>query len=1015
MILKKARHYRHIILFILFTGILAQTTSAMMHRGAQLLMHLAPAYIHNILAPLTARLSTVQMAIASQNLLCQQVSQKVAAPQEQAIAKTLPQWVLTIKGSLLVKEPLAHMACTSPTEQTVQNIIKTHLQDMHAASLTRNAAREERAAAKIVAQCVQNAHNVQYEFKMQQDPLFRAEQLNTFEYALNQLWATLNADPLTQKTALCTLNFITNLQGRLGQVYANTLHELNQLAFYANGTPKDLTHYNKKAPPIIAALAEYVYDKKDYVDKLTQAQQLGAQGLEKFLARAHHSTPSITAHFLCVAPKPSSIQQAICKSHYARDIVTIDSFCRAGNFDQAQAYINTQAHKVSQPSCRQIYVAFHRRFYNEFGIVRIYEHDPVWTSMAPDEKQACRRNPQLQKQINDILHMRALGKVELEKLFNIPAQRPVQVDIFLYDLIQNAGSQEEILRFLSRVHTDSILCPFFFNQQGIVKIWEKHIPVGLQLPINLNAPSNAELRMLTNLALLLEPTEQNRLHINQCIKYVHAATVAEGTARDFYTLCAKATFKALIDPQSNQVMLHCPDLTTCYSTPEQTAVHNFIAQRIEKALQLVDAQAIEQFFKDELYTLKQAYKYNFHPSSASAVHEQFSLFLNRLNANSTSLVNKELYDLFFNKAGILKTFEQKAAAFQAVLPKDLNHARNADLRFITHLLLATEPTEQNIPHIQQGFRYLCAAGPAPDNKRATYRYFAGAIQTALSNPASNQIILYAPDCSHTYNTAEQNALQDQIINQIYAGLQLVDKQQIADFIQKTIPTLQQLHNDNIRGHCNLTQNYITAAIAKNEASSASDSQTAHVNVTMQSPMPNPEDPQDPREQEDVDDDEYDETDKDYVHEDDFSQEKIALYAQALANVPGIDKAIEILQKYITNGGDSAHAKGVLFEIEVAYAEMKNNNVLGINQRVLGTSGKEEIDLVLKNVLIEAKNRSHWNNDAIQNFKNQIGRKIKTARDVNKKLEVHFKKPPPKSLLQWLNKNGIKFVRHYLKR
>lgn len=1007
MILKKIRRYRKRILLALFISIVTQIGHAMMCRSAQLLMRLAPVSVQQFFAPLTMQLSAVKMAAMAQNLLSQQATKKIV------IENSLPQWVFTIKDSLIVKEPLAHLACISSAEQNVQNAIKNHIQNMHEASVARNALREERIAATIAEQCAQNVQNINYELKIRQDATFREEQLNTFEYALNQLWATIGSDPIAQQTALCTLNFITNLEGRLGQMYANTLHRLNQLAFHADGSPKDLTEYNKKAPQIIASMLEYVCGKGDYIDKLTRAQQQGARGLRKFIDRAHQGKPITASDFLLEKPKASNLQKAICKSSYTLDVLTVNSLCRTGNLDQAQAYINTQVHKASLSLCNQIYAASYRTLYNEYGIARIYERDPLFSSMSLSEKQACIRNPELQKRINDTLQMRVLCKAELEKLFNIPAQHSEQVALFLYDLVPYSDNHQGMLHCLSTLHNDNALCPLFFNSQGIVKIWEQHLPTGLQVPINLNEPSNAELRTLTNLALLLECTKQNRLHINQCIKYVHAATVTEGRARDFYTLCAKATFKALIDPQSNQVMLHCPDLTARYSKPEQMAVHNFIAQRIEKALQLVDAHAIEKFFKDELYALKQAYKYNSHPSSSSAVHEQFSLFLNRLSDNSTSLVNRELYHLFFNSRGILKTFEQRALLFQAVLPQGLNNARNADLRFITHLLLATEPTEQNIPHIQQGFRYLCAAGSAQDNKRATYRYFAAAIQTALANPASNQIIVYAPDCSHIFDTAEKNAVQDQIIKQIYAGLQLVDKQQIADFIQNNIPKLQQLYSDITRGYFNLTQNFIAVAIAQNEDSSPSDSQSANVHGAMQSPMPNPEDPQDPREQEDIDDDEYDEADVDYVEKDDFSQEKIAVYAQALAHVPGADKLLQIVKNYALYGGNAGmqnNAHGALFELETAYSLLREGQMIeGINMHV-----PAEVDVVTNTRLIECKNVKKWNKSSIERLQNQLGERRAIAKNINKSLEAHFKKPIPKTLIRWLNKQGIKFVRHYIK-
>jgi|GEM_PF-4057341 len=639
MILKKFHRHRNRIAFVLCLSVASQV-----HTMAGMLFKTTPALalFSQVFSPLAMRPHQIQLpkllkilhigknVSGAKNI--ETVSQKTKISLDRALPEKIAQGLLFYKD-----EPLAVFATVDKEQKKTDALVMNIAMQMHEKLASRRAEHEANRLWKITARNERNCINAANDVKMQQDPMHRAQQLDLFDGIKACLWDTLSADATLQKQALCKLYFMCGLEGRLGQYYLNLLNKLAPLAFNANGSFKDLTEYNKQAPKLIARLLEYVYGNQAlYHDQLMRAQKNGVQGLSNIIAQSSHASSNNDFRFLEQVPENSKLLMAIYNNPQIYHVLTLDSLCRGGKFEEAEAYLNSKVNTENYTFCRQIYTTWQKRYCNEYGIARLYEKDPLWQSMSMQEKRGCANNKKVQETVNDTLRKRAVCKEQLEKLFVIPEQHSLSVDNFLYDLIGHTGSHEDLLRCLSILHNDaqdkekSILCARFFNSNGIVKIWEKYAEgfKGLTMPVNLNASDNAQLRTLTNAILLLEPTEQNSAHIKQCLKYIHAATVTEGAAREQYSTYATQLFAALVQPNQNNIILDCPDLSERHATPVQSAIQEFIVRRVSQGMQLTDATQRKKFVREELPLLKLAQQCNYRPQSFNKVHEQFSSFLN---------------------------------------------------------------------------------------------------------------------------------------------------------------------------------------------------------------------------------------------------------------------------------------------------------------------------------------------------------------------------------------------------
>lgn len=395
------------------------------------------------------------------------------------------------------------------------------------------------------------------------------------------------------------------------------------------------------------------------------------------------------------------------------------------------------------------------------------------------------------------------------------------------------------------------------------------------------------------------------------------------------------------------------------------------------------------------------------------------------------MLNRELYGLFFTKEGLLKSLADTKIVPSVAGPQHLNLAKNTDLRYLAHALLVLEPTEQNVPHIQQAFRYLKSAEVASGNARTTYRYLAGAIHTALKNPKSNPIILHAPDCANAYETIEQKAVQEKIIQEIRAGLELTDKQRIAEFIQKTIPILQQEHEKNAKNYQHpvydriLSPNPRKAAdiIVKNESSGSGDTQS-----TQQEP----EVPPAPDSSEDPDDDKSNSkknNSQQYNKNTDMSRVanldprlgdpiKIKALMERFINLPGANKLIGAIlaaeQGAEKLDGKLGNARGALFELYKGMSEVVINNsqVIRFGQRIAETvKGKFfdfEYDIVLLDKVIECKHWRAFSHNSFMEFMEDAGNRKLLADFIGKTYEVCFSVPIPEYAIKKLVDIGIKY-------
>ncbi len=262
---------------------------------------------------------------------------------------------------------------------------------------------------------------------------------------------------------------------------------------------------------------------------------------------------------------------------------------------------------------------------------------------GPD-KQELKNNKAIAAGFTKHLAVRHLLKQELEKLFAIPAQHSATVDKVLYDLVPLMDKKDEFLAYLNQFHVDAALpearevCGLFFNEQGIIKIWQEHAnifaTVSPLFQLN-NAKQHVFRGQINALVGLMQQTEHTIPYLQQAHKYIGAAMRTEGQTSQRYQSFAKDLCISLINIAANKIIQFCPDCSTVYASVEQNALQELIMQRIAKAMQLTDASIISNFMRTELPLLRQAKQY---------------LDANHVGAASTLLFTAEHYKELKNAA-----------------------------------------------------------------------------------------------------------------------------------------------------------------------------------------------------------------------------------------------------------------------------------------------------------------------------------------------------------------------------
>lgn len=192
-------------------------------------------------------------------------------------------------------------------------------------------------------------------------------------------------------------------------------------------------------------------------------------------------------------------------------------------------------------------------------------------------------------------------------------------------------------------------------------------------------------------------------------------------------------------------------------------------------------------------------------------HDEFLKYCNQFY-NDGSPENKEICAAFFTPNGILKMWDKHTTTFKDLdKPSGLNLAENNALRLHTNRLLLVNVTEANTPMLQQVYKYSNAATQATESARETYCAMVENSILALYGSHEHAFILSCPDCTKTYATPEQNAVQQLIMQRFIQVTQTTDQAKKTAFKNQIAPLLQRAYQYNHESHGLIANAVIIAA------------------------------------------------------------------------------------------------------------------------------------------------------------------------------------------------------------
>src|SRR3990167_6130552 len=127
---------------------------------------------------------------------------------------------------------------------------------------------------------------------------------------------------------------------------------------------------------------------------------LGMQDIK----RRHEFMQNLEGYAYYNASHESVDSQRFKKHSYHEKINSLLSALKRGRFDQARQVIDRISNYGNQKvAANQIYNSVYRKTFNEFGIFRALENDPLWAQLPHESKLEVKSNSKLQKIINGVL------------------------------------------------------------------------------------------------------------------------------------------------------------------------------------------------------------------------------------------------------------------------------------------------------------------------------------------------------------------------------------------------------------------------------------------------------------------------------------------------------------------------------------------------------------------------------------------------------------------------------------
>jgi len=136
--------------------------------------------------------------------------------------------------------------------------------------------------------------------------------------------------------------------------------------------------------------------------------------------------------------------------------------------------------------------------------------------------------------------------------------------------------------------------------------------------------------------------------------------------------------------------------------------------------------------------------------------------------------------------------------------------------------------------------------------------------------------------------------------------------------------------------------------------------------------------------------------------------------QKLKNIPGISEDNGPFSK-IDTAKDSASIQGAIYELQVALHLLSKSEIITFFGKIF-SDGPPEFDIETTKKLIECKN---WNWQTIHpgqitKLKSSLPAQKAKAAIAKKEFILYTRKKPPKDIMRWLTKKGIKVIKYCVK-